>query len=89
MSIVPVHYKNMPLLKFLNGLTGQLKRVVGRLDRQEKGMESIEKQLQSASSSGSSSSESPRLKEKVPLGVRVSDRLLYATCKFMSMYCAG
>ena len=56
------------LAEVLNGLTGQLKRVVSHLDRQEKRMESIEEQLQSASSSGSSSSKSQQLKEKVPLG---------------------
>ena len=36
------------LAEVLNGLTGQLKRVVSHLDRQEKRMESIQKQLQSA-----------------------------------------
>ena len=46
------------LAEVLNGLTGQLKRLVSRLDRQEKHMESIEKQSQSASCSGSSSSKS-------------------------------
>ena len=76
------------LAEVLNGLTGQLKSCE-LFRQQEKCMESIEKQLQSASSSGSSSSESQRLKEKVPLGVRVSDRHLYATCKFMSLYYAG
>ena len=52
------------LAEVLNGLTGQLKRVVSCLDRQGKRMESIERQLYSATSSASSSSESRRSKEK-------------------------
>jgi len=66
------------LAEVLNGLTGQLEKVVSHLDRQE----NVWNSLTNSYSSGNFSSESQRLKEKVPLGVRH----LYATCKFMSVY---
>ena len=61
----------LPLSEALNKLTEVVNQVVGRLDKQDKRMESIEKKMRSPSVSSSSSCES-RVKERVPLGVRVS-----------------
>ena len=67
------------LTSVLIELTGTINAVVSRLDKQDERMESIEKQLKSVSSSRSSVSSSSESgggeKQKIPLVVRVRDKI--------------
>ena len=67
------------LTSVLIELTGTINAVVSRLDKQDERMESIEKQLKSVSSSRSSVSSSSESgggeRQKIPLVVRVRDKI--------------
>ena len=67
------------LATVLNELTGTMNKFVSRLDKQERRMESIEKQLKtviSGTSVSSSTDSCHQTKEKIPLGVSVSDKMI-------------
>ena len=75
---VQVH-QEFQLAIVLNELTGTMNKFVSRLDKQERRMESIEKQLKtviSGTSVSSSTDSCHQTKEKIPLGVRVSDKMI-------------
>ena len=83
------------LATVLNELTGTMNKFISRLDKQERRMESIEKQLKSVTSGTSvcSSTDScHQIKEKIPLGVRVSDKrlldlIIYSNCNAFFYIC--